>query len=250
MYLVGMRHRQHLLKVDRLNVSVSPREMRGHICAGFASTMFLALCLLLCAGAAFAQTQDFLGLVKSGTPEVIHVAIQSGANVNATDADDWTPLMAAAAYNTRPEVINELLKAGADVNAWDSLSMTPLNWAAMRNSNPKVIKALLNAGADIESRDVGGDTPLMFAARYNPHAQSLAALLKAGAKLEAVDHTDETALLLAARYNTTDVVIELLDAGANAGAQDNLGMSAYDYARTNGKLRGTVALERLKATSK
>jgi len=242
-YLVGMGHRQHELRVDRLTVLVSSR-------VGIASTVFLALCLLLCADAAFSQTQDFLGLVRDGTPETVQAAIRNGANVNATDADDWTPLMAAAAYNNRPDVINELLKAGADVNAWDSMSMTSLNWAAMHNSNPKVIEVLLKAGADIEGRDVGGDTPLMFAARYNPNPQVVGALLKAGADLEAGDHTDETALLLAARYNNDVVVTELLDAGAKAGARDNLGMSAYDYARANARLRGTSALDRLKAISK
>ena len=67
---------------------------------------------------------------------------------------------------------------------------------------------------------------------------------------EAGDHTDETALLLAARYNTDDVVTELLDAGAKAGARDNLGLTAYDCARTNTRLRGTSALKRLKAASR
>jgi len=154
--------------------------------------------------------------------------------------------MAAAGYNARPEVIQLLLRAGADVNAWDSMSMTALSWAAMRSSNPQVIRVTLEAGADAESRDVGGDTPLMFGARHNPSPAVLAALLAAHANLEARDHTEETALLLAARYNNVAVVTQLLDFGADAKAQDNLDLTAFDWAKNNAKLRGSRVMSRLK----
>ena len=157
--------------------------------------------------------------------------------------------MAAAGYNARPGVIQLLLKAGADVNAWDSMSMTALSWAAMRSSNPQVIRVIIEAGADAESRDVGGDTPLMFAARYNPNPAVLAALLAAHPNLEARDHTEETALLLAARYNNVAVVTQLLDSGADAKAQDNLNLTAFDWAKNNAKLRGSRVLSRLKDSS-
>ena len=186
---------------------------------------------------------------KSGTAQDVQREIAKGADVNSQDDDGWTPLMAAAGYNANPAVIELLLKAGADVNAWDSMSMTALSWAAMRSSNPQVIKVLLEAGADVESADVGGDTPLMFAAWYNPSPAVLSALLAARPNQEARDHTAETALLLAARYNNVEVVTRLLDAGADPHARDNLGSSAFDYAKGNAKLRGSRVLQRLQAAS-
>ena len=197
-----------------------------------------------------APTADaFFRTVKSGTAPDVRQQIAEGADVNAADDDGWTPLMAAAGYNPRLEVIQLLITAGADVNAWDSTSMTALSWGAMRTSNPRVISVILEAGADAESRDVGGDTPLMFAARYNPNLAVLATLLAAHPKLEARDHTEETALLLAARFNTTAVVTQLLDSGADPKAQDNLGLTAFDWAKNNSKLRGSRVLSRLKDSS-
>ncbi len=210
-----------------------------------------AIVFLATASPGFASpTADvFFDVVKNGTAEDVQREIAGGADVNAADEDGWTPLMAAAGYNARPEVIQLLLKAGADVNAWDSMSMTALNWAAMLSSNPEVIKIILEAGADAESRDVGGDTPMMFAARYNPSPAVLAALLAGHPELEARDHTEETALLLAARYNNVAVVTQLLDSGADPKAQDNLSLTAFDWAKNNAKLRGSHVLIRLKDSS-
>jgi len=205
--------------------------------------------IIASSGFAFPTAEAFFRAVKSGTAQDVQRQIAGGADVNAGDDDGWTPLMAAAGYNARPEVIQLLLKAGADVNAWDSTSMTALSWAAMRSSNPRVISIILEAGADAESRDVGGDTPLMFAARYNPNRAVLATLLAAHPNLEARDHTEETALMLAARFNNVAVVTQLLDSGADPKVEDNLNLTAFDWAKNNAKLRGSRVLSRLKDSS-
>jgi ankyrin repeat protein len=56
--------------------------------------------------------------------------------------------------------------------------------------------------------------------------------------------------MLAARYskNPEDLRI-LLEAGADAKAKDKLGMTAFDYAKANEKLRGTEALRMLQKAS-
>ncbi len=52
-----------------------------------------------------------------------------------------------------------LLAHGADVNARDKFENTPLHWAAVYNGL-EAAKALLTHGADVNARNQWGDTPL------------------------------------------------------------------------------------------
>ena len=84
--------------------------------------------------------------------------MEAGADVNARDKDELTPLMFAAGSNT-PEVLRVLLEAGADVNAKDTNGWTPLIFAA-RSNTPEVLTALLEAGAKAKAQDNAGSTAL------------------------------------------------------------------------------------------
>ena len=57
---------------------------------------------------AFGQ-KNFFELVKTGTLEEVNNAIKAGADVNAQDEYDMTPLMYAAWNNQNPEIIKLLL---------------------------------------------------------------------------------------------------------------------------------------------
>lgn len=74
-----------------------------------------ALFLLLGANSAFSATnaKQFAELCKSGTPEQVRSAIKSGAKVNTSDENGYTPLMWAA-HNNNLGVVRALLEAGAD----------------------------------------------------------------------------------------------------------------------------------------
>jgi len=93
--------------------------------------------------------------------------LESGADVNAKNATDTTPLMAAV--NLHPaEVISVLLENGADVNARHKDGTTILMMAASRasreaNPNPEVIIMLVKNGADVNATTRGGLTPAFFA---------------------------------------------------------------------------------------
>lgn len=56
---------------------------------------------------------------------MIEFLVKKGADVNATTADQWTPLHLAA-QNGRDQNVEALLKMGAYVNATDSIGQTPL----------------------------------------------------------------------------------------------------------------------------
>ena len=90
---------------------------------------------------------------------VFAALLEAGADPNARDKDDRTPLHSAARSNGNEAVVAALLEAGADPNARDKDDRTPLHSAARSNGNPAVFAALLEAGADLKARDEEGKLP-------------------------------------------------------------------------------------------
>jgi hypothetical protein len=89
-------------------------------------------------------------------------------------------------------------------------------------------------------------------AAYSNEAQIVQLLLNAGAKVNMQNVIGETALMMIAQNNYEEslpdfsVIDTLLNAGANAAAEDASGMRALDYAEENALLMGTPALELLR----
>jgi hypothetical protein len=69
-----------------------------------------------------------------------------------------TPLMIAAVMGSA-DVVKTLLDAGADVNAKDSRNMTPLMFAVAKNrQDPAVVRMLIERGADASAQSNVGET--------------------------------------------------------------------------------------------
>lgn len=86
--------------------------------------------------------------------DIVKLLLESGANVNATDADDMMPLHAACSWFT-----SELLLAnGANVNAIDKNGRTPLHHASYSGYLP-VVTSLVFSGARINFKNNWGQTP-------------------------------------------------------------------------------------------
>jgi len=63
--------------------------------------LFLVLFASLCTVGAYAQTEDLVGVVMSGTPQDVQTAIDKGADINFQKVDTgFTPLIAAAKKDT------------------------------------------------------------------------------------------------------------------------------------------------------
>ena len=126
--------------------------------------------------------------------------INSGADVNAKDNYDLTPLHWTAIWGNA-EVIPVLVKARANVNATDESGETPLHsiagkdlipikddyedWSSVRSTallrKNEVISALLKAGADVNAKNNHGETPLDLA-KEKKHWDAVKLLEKHGAK--------------------------------------------------------------------
>ena len=85
-----------------------------------------------------------VGLYKSSAP-VVRALIEAGAEVEAFNGDQESPLHWAAAYN--PVVVQVLVQANAKVNVLDKWNWSPLYLAARAN-NIEAVVCLCEAGAD------------------------------------------------------------------------------------------------------
>ena len=93
--------------------------------------------------------------------EVAEVLLRHGADVNAKTKTGYTLLHLAAGANAR-EVAEVLLRYGADVNAKANNGLTPLHTVGVKDAH-EVAEVLLRHGADINAKTKGGLTPLYIA---------------------------------------------------------------------------------------
>ncbi|KAJ8956111.1 hypothetical protein NQ318_016565 [Aromia moschata] len=97
----------------------------------------------------------------SGHEEIVRILLQNGANVNLTDHEGRTALIAAA-YMGHSEIVEHLLNFGADINHADADGRTALSVAALcapRSPGVNVVSTLLERGATVDHKDKEGMTP-------------------------------------------------------------------------------------------
>ena len=120
------------------------------------------------------------GFFKHAAQKEVSRCLKAGADPNARNKYDETPLHMAAKFSKTPAVVAALKKAGAELNARDKEGRTPLHTAAVFGETPAVVTALVKAGVDLNARDKRGRTPLQFAGKFSQTPAVVAALRKAG----------------------------------------------------------------------
>lgn len=212
--------------------------------------------------------QDSSALIwaaELGKPDPCNRLLQEGANPNAQDAQNTTPLLWAA-RNGHKEVVSILLRSDkTDPNAPDEYLQTPLVWAAgygrpstsLVHSNPFMPPASVNAGLSkpgaeedyldivkmlLSMKDIqpgcrtrGGATPLAVAAVQGAE-DVVEELLRTGkVDVNSKDRFGQTPLLAAARYGHLGIVKRLLAVeGVEADARSESGDSPLLGAAMNG----------------
>jgi len=201
------------------------------------------------------QNQDMPAIDYGSTLEVL---IKHGANIEARDEENATPLMRAAELG-QTQVVHALLEKGANVNANDRDGNTALMLAACECAvvdMPETLesmKLLVEKRADVNARNNAGKTALMWAA-FAGRSENMPILLDNGARVDARDQRGNTALLISAgsgpyigsgAVDTVEPVKLLLARGADLKARNKNGETALMLASSNGGLEDAKTVQLL-----
>jgi ankyrin repeat protein len=200
---------------------------------------------------------------------MVQLLISRGANVNAKNKFNYTPLHKAvtnfmvAKPNEKDceKILNLLIEKGADINARDGNGNTPLMSAVQKMTPTKILVA---KGADINIQNNDGETALMFAVKggllkailgmipvVGGSVDAVKLLVSKGADINVSDKWGKTALMHAAsgvnavgnRYSTyTEILGFLISKGANIEAEDKEGNTALYWAQRYSRTKSAELL--------
>lgn len=134
-----------------------------------------------------------------------------------THGDKNVTLLEWAVFNQSKGAFEALLEEGADPTLPGMDGSTVAHMAAMVN-DPYYLDVLLKRGLDPSLRDGATGQPLLSAALMGDRDLQFNRLLAAGADVNAPDGMGDTPLHVAAETNNYEMVLALLNAGANPAA--------------------------------
>ena len=141
----------------------------------------------------------------------------------------------ALSQNDHKNVAKFLITNGATIDPKDKDENTPLYFAA-GNGNIGIVKLLIENGANTNTQNNFGSTPLLNAVSYDTvsHTDIANLLIENGADIEGQNENGYTPLHKAAWAGSTNMVILLVDQGANVNIRDIWGQTALDIANRGG----------------
>ena len=99
---------------------------------------------------------------KEGNIKAVKQFLADGADVNARNEEECTPLHEAA-FLGHKEIAELLIDKGAELNIKDDDGVTPLHMAVVSIGQKDIIELLITNGADINAKNKRGSTPLDWA---------------------------------------------------------------------------------------
>jgi ankyrin repeat protein len=195
-------------------------------------------------GAAFGRADEaadraLIEAAGRGDTAAVGRLLGQGARANARDGQGRTALLAAthAPPGIGTEAARLLIAAGSEVNAKDDIEDSPFLYAGAEGRND-ILKMTLAAGADLTSTNRYGGTALIPAAHHG-HVETVRILLATKIDKDHVNKLGWTALLEAVILGDggtahTEIVRQLVAAGANRAIADRDGVTALAHARRRG----------------
>ncbi len=182
-----------------------------------------------------------MGAAVTGNLPLVRRLLQQGADPNAEDPYDWTPLLLAADEG-HADVVRLLVEHGADLAAVTEIDQTSLHLAAWQN-HVETARTLLELGVDPFACDQDGNTALHLAAT-EPVPEMIRLLVPVLGIEAENESTGGTPLMAAAASGLVENLALLVELGANLLARDGEGDRALDYARRNGREEAILFLRK------
>ncbi|KAI4644465.1 hypothetical protein J4E93_006368 [Alternaria ventricosa] len=167
-----------------------------------------------------------------GFDKLVKLLIKHHADVNASGGLHGFPILAAAQSGVLP-VVQRLLDNGANASALGGILGSTVAAAAYGN-DLEIMRLLIEHGADVHAKGGKYGDALQTAAMKADMAIIEELLDRA---IELVNHHDgkyHTALVAASYFNRMEVVVKLLDAGADFRVQGGMYRSAISAAAIRG----------------
>lgn len=189
---------------------------------------WIALGLMAATTAMAGPNEDFLKAASLDLPHELARLQAKGVDVNARNERGETALHVALREESDHAALWLAEQRDVDVNARNAVGESPLMLAAIKGYVP-VMKALLARGAPANAQAAREWAPLHYAAS-SPSLEAISLLLAQGAQVNALSPNGTTPLMMAARYGAFDASEVLLKAGADPRLQNDLKLSAADFA--------------------
>ena len=168
--------------------------------------------------------EDFFWAIEKGNPTQAAEWLKKGANIDAPNAEGYTPLMVAA-QTTNLQIAQFLVEAGANPNIRNRYGETAIMLASYHGQTD-MVRLLHLKGADIHH---DGWNPLLYAA-FNGHLDTIRWLLDSHVNINATSDNGTTPLMMAVRGNHRDAVALLLSKGADPAIKNEQGDNALIWA--------------------
>jgi ankyrin repeat protein len=158
--------------------------------------------------------------------KIAELLLRNGANVNAKDANDKTPLYRASEWGTIT-MIKLLLDFGAEINPSHENESSPL-FSAIECNRLDIVRFLIDRGASVIQTD-GIFSPFHYASTYGK-LDFIQLFLESGFPINVCDCDGSTPLMLCAASGNYESIVYMLQNGSNLGALNYAGKSAIHFA--------------------
>ena len=174
--------------------------------------------------------------IKKCHIDAVRLLLAYGADVNKVGEHEYSPLLIVSdvlpsnTTDMRMCMIDLLCSYGVDPNPGKLEHEIPLHMAVKRN-NLDIVRKLHSIGANINRRSKYGSVVLEYAiCRKDKRMANL--LLELGADVDQLGHNNNPLLCISALWGRLDIVIFLLDNGANINAKNPHGHTALKRAKS------------------
>ncbi len=239
-----LKHLKKLFKIDALEAAWSEYEFlfcyrNAKVSKNFTEVeKFIAKM-----EAKSALTSSLREVVTDGNLPIARLLIDRGADVNAADEADRSPIHIAI-HKKSQELVQLLIESGADIEARDDKDYTPL-LRAIEKSQESIVDLLIRNKANVQSK-TGSLTPLHLALSRGQEQTCrslISAGIAAGADLNAKNPDEMTPLVLAIRQGMESIVDLLIQNNVDVEIECE-GFRPLDWAVTlkkEGMVRSLIA---------